>query len=250
MLRIQNYNDMRQTLIAGTPRELFAAASNLAAQRQRQLQRARLNVSAPSSSSSSVSSGGGGDDGDARLDDLASRLGLEAASCLDRAWSSLSGGEAHRALLAVHVAAQPDVLLLAGGGRHSTHTTPTHASLLPLCWSHHTHTHACAHTHLHNRTHVSLLTLLQSASRTFSMYGGVPIANDLNYEWRVCVERRPWALDEPTAACDAASAALVEGVLAEYAGAILWQGRAGRVDPRLWSLLSVYSQKLRVSYTY
>jgi ATPase subunit of ABC transporter with duplicated ATPase domains len=74
------------------------------------------------------------------LDDVAARLGLDAAACLDRAWSSLSGGEAHRALLAVHVSLRPAVLLL----------------------------------------------------------------------------------DEPTAACDAASAALVEGVLAGCGAGVLW----------------------------
>lgn len=99
-----SYVSQNRPCVTGTPRELFVAASALASQRHQRRHR-RQRRGCP----------GGLDDALASvsfLDDVASRLGLDAAGCLDRAWSSLSGGEAQRSLLAVHAATRPDVLLL------------------------------------------------------------------------------------------------------------------------------------------
>lgn len=102
-----SYVSQNRPNVTGTPRDLHTAAAALAAQRTRRRPpqketHTRASRSDPSASTSTSTS----------LDNVAGRLGLDAPSCLDRAWSSLSGGEAHRALLAVHLAVQPDVLLL------------------------------------------------------------------------------------------------------------------------------------------
>ena len=89
-----SYVSQSRPTITGTPRELFAAAAELAAQR-------------PRARSPGLAFGD-----DAHLVDVVARLGLDPAVVLDQQWASLSGGEAHRALLAVHVAARPAVLLL------------------------------------------------------------------------------------------------------------------------------------------
>lgn len=72
----------------GTPFEFFDAARRLASRR----------------------AGDGGRCGD--LAAIAAEMGLDAAAALNQPWSSLSGGQAQRASLAVAVALRPAVLLL------------------------------------------------------------------------------------------------------------------------------------------
>ena len=95
-----SYVAQHRPVVDGTPRQLHSTAVSLASQRARLS--LPLDAGAPTPPSSSIHS----------LDDVAARLGLDTPSCLDREWTSLSGGEAQRAMLAVHIATSPDFLLV------------------------------------------------------------------------------------------------------------------------------------------
>ena len=80
--------------LGGTPVDLFNTSRSFAAQRERLLNNNNGEVDTADS-----------------LPAIASRLGISPA-LLDKTWDTLSGGEAQRALLAVHLALRPDFLLL------------------------------------------------------------------------------------------------------------------------------------------